>query len=213
MQQQTEVLPRRSVEPLFDGGMALFFLSVWLAPGAFGPADELIRAAMVIMMLEFILIHATGFLGFTAFAPGITREKKLKTMALFSGFYLIFLLGIGSALGAGWPILAFFWLLAGKLRIALRREVPDEFRRKQMVSDWTRSLYCYIGCAFVSVLGPVVPRLGISPELQPEFGEDTSGIWIDYPHGVVAMGVLYFTIMAIVKLRASGKTRPAGQKA
>jgi len=66
MQQQTDVLPRRSVELLFDGGMALFFGSVWLAPGTFGLADEVIRAAVVIMMLEFILIHATGFLGITA---------------------------------------------------------------------------------------------------------------------------------------------------
>ena len=209
MHQQTGSLSRRRVEPLFDAGMALFFLSVWLAPGTFGPADEVIRAAMVIMMVEFILIHSAGLLGVVAFAPEITRQKKLAVMGGLSLFYLMFLAGMWAALEAWWVVLAFGWLLAGKLGIAFRRDASDDWRRERMRTDWITSLSCYIVGVLISMLGGVLPHFGITPEFQPEFGENTSGIWMDHPHGVVAMGVFYFTAMAIAKWRSSRRVRPA----
>ena len=60
-------------------------------------------------------------------------------------------------------------------------------------------MVAYLGGAFLTTLAPV-PRLGMTAEVQPRFGLDGGGLWIDEPNRVVAFGVVYFGLLCAAKL-------------
>ena len=104
---------RALLAALPDGLTAAAFAAIWLSPFVFGEAG--VRTAMLVMLLEFFLIHATGF--FTAFvmAPGLARGKRVAAILGLSLFYLLMIGALASSFGEWWPLLAFGWLVAAKL--------------------------------------------------------------------------------------------------
>ena len=72
------------------------------------------------MLVEFFLIHATGF--FTAIANQPRSDRRLRIVGVL-GLSLFYLLMIGAfawTFGEWWPLLAFGWLAVGKLFWILR---------------------------------------------------------------------------------------------
>jgi hypothetical protein len=189
-------LPARLGAALPDAVSALFFLSVWVAPLAFGAG--MVKTAMLIMLVEFILVHASAFLGNIAFSETASRATKLRGLLLFTGFYLLFVLAFCFAFSAWWPVLAFGWLLAAKLVVAMDRRVPAPELLLRMQSAWALSAMAYLGGVFLTVMMPL-PRLDMTRAIQPEFGLPGSGHWIDHPHTVVAFGAIYFGFLAWAK--------------
>jgi len=179
-----------------DTVSALFFLSVWIAPMALGPG--MVKTAMLIMLVEFILVHASAFLGSIAFSDKTSRPAKLRGLLLFTGFYLMFVLAFCFAFSAWWPVLAFGWLLGAKLTIAMDRRVPAPELLLRMQSAWAMSAMAYLGGVFLTVIAPI-PRLGMTRDIQPLFELPGSGHWVSYPHTVVAFGAVYFGFLAWAK--------------
>ncbi len=193
----------RFLSALPDTLSASFFLTVWIAPQYFG--DSSVRSGMLIMLVEFILVHASGFVGAQTLRPDSTRKNKLRFVAGFGAFYLLFISAWALAFGEWWPFLAFGWLLVGKFKTAFDTRLPSDTRKVHMQSDWAIGAMAYLGGVFATILLPV-PRLGITSDIIDQLQLPGSGLWIDEPHRVIAFGLIYFTVLAWVKFK--GYTLP-----
>lgn len=190
--------PRRPdlLAALPDGLTAGFFLLLWIVPGWLG--EDALRTGLLMMLVEFVLVHATGILGQIALGadPGRRRWKPLL------GFSLLYLAFVGAwafAFEAWWPLLALLWLVAGKVQLA-RQPIAGPEKLERMKSEWALSAIFYLGGVFATVVLPL-PRLGIGPEVVAAARLPGSGLWVDQPHTVVAFGLAYFGLLAVAKAR------------
>jgi len=164
-----------------------------------------VKTAMLTMLLEFFLVHATGF--FTVFANDRhgSKWKRIGAMAGLSSFYALMIGAFALSFDAWWPLLAFGWLLVGKVAWVLTSQAdpddPDgsEATGRQMAA-WAGSVVLFLGGVVLTSVGDV-PRWGMTEALQPGFGLDmaSTGLWESQPHRVVAFGVLYFGAMLVAK--------------
>lgn len=177
-----------------DAITAGFFLAVWIAPLKLGAGS--VRTAMLIMLVEFVLIHASGFLGAFALAGTAPRRKRVLAIAGFGLFYALFIGAFMAAFKAWWPAAVFGWLLVGKLARVLARSDPAASQR--LMSAWAASVLFYILGVFATLFLPL-PKLGIDAATIPQLGLVGSGAWVDEPHRVVAFGLLYFAALAWFK--------------
>ncbi len=181
-----------------DGITAAGFALVWLFPFAL---DELsVRTALLVMVLEFFLIHATGFFTAIGGAPRIRRAWRMLALAGLTLFYLAMVGAFAMSFGEWWPVLAFLWLAVGKAAWAwgTRPGDGDDAMVMPMVA-WAGSVVAYLFGAFLTILVPV-PRLGMTGQVQPRFGLEGGGLWIEEPHRVVAFGLVYFGLLCAAKL-------------
>jgi hypothetical protein len=215
----TDAMPRpvrRALTALPDAITAGFFLWIWMDPRRFGEGS--IRAALLIMLVEFILIHATGLLGgFTA----RDRRGRGARLVVFGGMGLVYALFIGVLVvrfNAWWPVLAFGWLFVGKLVSLVRPgNASGPAVEQEQQARWGYSVLCYIASVALGIWLPL-PRLGITPEVVTGIdpGGD-GGLWVEQPHRLLAAGVLYFIALFILKLTAlddrAAKRMAAGSRA
>ncbi|MEO6173262.1 MAG: hypothetical protein ABIP02_09105 [Arenimonas sp.] len=158
-----------------------------------------VKGAMLTMLVEFFLVHATGF--YTGFGAGFDKTGNLRWLALagLTSFYILMIGAFSWAFEAWWMLLAFSWLFVGKLSWMLKK--PNDDQTMQAMAAWAGMVVVYLfACIFTLVAD--IPSLGIKPELVTSFGFDpkSEGIWESEPHRVVAFGSLYFGIFALVKL-------------
>lgn len=196
------------VAALPDSLTALYFLSVWINPAWLGIHG--VRNGMLIMLVEFILVHASGFLGARMFAEDTSRRKKLASLIAFGAFYLVFIAAWACTFRQWWPFLAFGWLLAGKFTRLAGFAVNDAGVKRRMQSDWTLGVMAYLLGVFVTILLPM-PHFGITPEVVSSLDLPGSGEWVREPHRVIAFGLIYFSSLAWLKwkdyqLPATGTT-------
>ena len=155
---------------------------------------------MLTMLLEFFLVHATGF--FTAFAnaPDTSKLRRIGSLLALSLFYFTMIGAFAWSFHEWWPLAAFAWLLAGKVAWVWSNPRSDDDGMFRQMAAWAGSVALFLGgVAATSVLD--VPRWGMTRELQPGFGLDmaSSGIWESEPHRVVAFGALYFGATLLAK--------------
>lgn len=174
---------------------------VWLWPFALGPLA--VKTALLVMLLEFFLIHATGFFTAIGGAPDVSRAKRMLSLFGLTLFYLLMVGAFAWSFGEWWPLLAFLWLAVGKAAWAwgTRPGTGDGAQAAAMVA-WGGSVVAYIGGVFATLMLPV-PRLGMTEAVQPAFGLQGGGVWIEEPHRVVAFGALYFALLCAGKLVAA----------
>lgn len=199
-----------------DALTAGMFVAVWLSPFVFGALS--VKTAMLTMLVEFFLVHATGFFTALAHDPDMMgRWQRRGMIGALCAFYVLMIGAFAWSFGEWWPLLAFAWLVVGKFLWVRRdkpvaRETDTETARRlrrmdaddrtgRAMAGWAASVVAYLGACFATAV-PDVPRLGMTIALQPQFGlgEAGGGLWIDEPHRVVAMGVLYFALLAAGKL-------------
>ncbi|TNJ33766.1 hypothetical protein [Arenimonas terrae] len=184
-----------------DGITALMFAVVWCFPFAFGALS--VKTAMLTMLVEFFLIHATGF--FTALDGNsrVPARLRIGSLAGLSLFYVLMIGAFAWAFGEWWPLLAFAWLVVGKVLWARGDEAGDDATMWKMAA-WAGSVAAYLFAVAVTSIVPL-PRLGMREELQPRFGfgDSMSGAWVEQPQSVVAMGVLYFGLLCAAKVLAA----------
>ena len=205
----------RAASPVWSRGLlaahdaitASVFLWLWIAPLSLGPDG--VAQAMLVMLVEFILIHASAFLGGIAFSTTRSRASRLRSLALVALAYLLFVAAWAWVFRAWWPFLAFGWLLAGKLGVALDRRRPAPERHARMQADWALTTVLYLGGIFATAIA-ALPRLGLTPAVQARLELPGSGLWVDEPHRVIAFGALYFGLLAWAKWR--GWRLPAGNR-
>jgi hypothetical protein len=181
-----------------DFGLAFAFLMTWTSPGWLGGRP--IRYLMLVMMVEFVIVHSAGFMaGFMA--SDLPRATKSLWILGLSGFYTIFVGAFAVAFRTWWPITGFWLLTVNRLSGVLLSQAPAGRGKQLAAASWGVGALLYVVLVFATVFLPV-PRLGISPAVAQAADLLGTGLWVDEPHRVLAFGFLYFTAMALWELTA-----------
>lgn len=191
-------LATRLLRALPDAISVGFFLAVWFAPRTMGL--DTVKTGLLIMLVEFVLVHASGFLGHAVYAEGVSAARKLRTLAGFALFYGLFIGAWALAFSSWLPLVLFAWLLVGKATVALARSRPTAEHVERVRSDWALAAMAYLGGVFATVILPV-PQFGITSAVRADLDLPGSGHWISHPESVIAFGALYFGFMAYAKWR------------
>ncbi len=196
---QTSIaLWNRVVSALPDGITAIGCLIVWIAPRAL--RENAVETVLLMMLMEFILVHATGFFTIFALAADSTRMQRIGPMLGLTLFYMLFVCGLSYAFHEWWPLRVFLWLVVGKIAwvFANPRTRADETSRQ--MAAWAFSVLAYLGAVFAGLMLPL-PRLGLDAATVASLHLPASGEWISHPHMAVAAAVFYYGALAVFKGR------------
>lgn len=193
----------RWLTALPDAVTALAFLALWLVPAWFGA--QALRNAMLVMLVEFFLLNASIFLGGIAVHHARPRSLRLLAVMVFGALYVALLSGFLYAFDAWWPLPVFGWLLLGKLALVFARP-PGPARMHAMRSAWVMGGMFYVGGVMLTLALPV-PALGIDETVRAQVAS-LGGAWGNEPQRLVALGLLYFGVSAMVKWRGWQLPRP-----
>lgn len=189
---------RRVAAATPDAVTASFFVYTWIHPLGFG--TTLVGDLLVLMLLEFLLVHSGAFIGSIVLSPTTSRWKKTLGVLGFGAFYMLFVLGFAYGMNRPWVIHVFLWLLVGRLAMVWLAPVPrdEEIRRQQAL--WGCGALFYILGVFATVILPV-PELGLTAQVRAELGIAATGkgLWQQKPQTVLAFGMLYYAAMAYVR--------------
>ncbi len=172
-----------------DFCLAAAFLITWLAPYTFG--ERVVAYLMLVMLLEFIIVHSSGFMGSVMISHPLSRRTKVRSLLGLGAFYLLFAAAFSVGFGAWWPLWTILLLTLNRVLVVLTGDLPDGRERDFIRRGWAVGVLLYVGGVFITLFLPV-PRFGITPEVVLAQDLPGGGIWIDEPHRVVAFGVLYF---------------------
>lgn len=187
-----------------DALTAGFFLVVWLWPLRFG--TDAVKTAILIMIVEFLTVHASGLLGGVVLSPGRSRGTRLKVLAGVGVVYLLFVIVFVLIFQQWWPLLVFGWLLLAKFSRVLSGTVAATGDAAIQIALWVASGIFYLLGVLLTVLLPL-PRLGVTAAVVSGLDLPGSGIWVEEPHRLLAFGFLYFAALAAVKLRLGSPSR------
>jgi hypothetical protein len=184
------VRPAAVVNALPDFAFAAVFLVTWFAPGALGAGT--VERLLLVMMLEFVIIHSAAFMGTLALRPADRGRKSLSMVAL-GFFYSIFAGAMSLAFRTWWPLAAFWVQTGNRLLGVLSGRPPAGTERAQVMSSWVVSVVLYLGCVGVTSVLPI-PPLGLTAPVIDALHLPGSGVWVDEPYRVIAFGFLYFAL-------------------
>jgi hypothetical protein len=172
-----------------------FFL-VWLFPFHFG--ENSVKYFMVLMLLEFVVIHSTAFLTKISLA----KTSLLKKLGSFFGmvlFYSLFAGGFSWWLGSVYPLISFWFLTVMKYPSLFFAKATEKVENA-MINSWAVMTMAYLGGVFATLVLPI-PRFGITNAVVKQLNLSGTGIWIEQPHRVIAFGLIYFAILGLYELR------------
>lgn len=195
------------VTALPDFAFAGAFALAWVAPLRFG--DRTVHRLVFVMLLEFIVMHSTAFLGALMATPA-PRPRKAALFAGLLAFYALFAAGFALSAGEAWPLTAFLTLTLAKFPSVVLF-APDRPARESVQAQWAAMAILYLLGAFLTLLLPV-PRLGVTPEVVALQQFQGSGLWIEQPHRVMAFGTLYFAGLGCFELYSDALTRRLGRR-
>ncbi|HEY5609981.1 MAG TPA: hypothetical protein VIL97_02140 [Thermoanaerobaculia bacterium] len=186
-----------------DFAMAAVYLITWIDPNALGD-DRMVKHLVSVVLLEFIIIHSSAFMG-TAAISGLSRWKKVQAILGLSVLYSIFAGAFSLAFKSWWPITAFWALTLNRLLPVLLGVVPSDRQKALIQAGWAGSACMYLIFIFLTILVPS-PQFGITPAVVEAqdltAGSDDPGIWQTEPHRAIAFGFLYFTTIGLLELSA-----------
>jgi hypothetical protein len=185
------------VSALPDLVMALMFLATWIEPTALG--RNMIQYLVLVMLMEFIIIHSSAFFG-AALLSTLPKLKKTLAVLGLGAFYTLFVAGFSLAEGEWWPIVAFWGLVFNRLMSVLLGRSIEGKEKVSMMAMWVIGTVCYLGGVFLTILLPV-PELGITPEFAAALPMHGGGLWFDEPHRLVAFGFIYFTAIGLIEIK------------
>ena len=171
-------------------------LALWLEPARFGA--DWFRSGVLTLLLEFFVIHASGFMAALMYDPETPARKRMLQVAGLGVFYLLFMSAFAWGFDAWWMLGAFAWLCFGKLQAIWTGAPPVERDRQIAMLSWALSVVVYLGAVGVTV-SVDVPRLGVSDAVRDAagFSGSSKGLWEAEPWRALAGAVLYFTVMGL----------------
>jgi hypothetical protein len=165
-------------------------LLTWIAPDAAWAVP--LRLAMLTMLLEFIVLHSTAFMGTVAYGRE-TRGKRALAILALGGFYTLFVAGFALAFEMWQPLLAFWLLTLNRSLGVLFHPAPSAEQELRIRKGWAATTMAYLAAVGLTTLLPV-PALGIEPSVVAAAELPASGLWVDEPQRVVAAGVVHFSL-------------------
>jgi hypothetical protein len=192
------LLPRaRPIGRLFaalpDALTCLAFAWTWLQPLAFDAGA--VKTLMLVMLMEFLVVHSGGFLGVTVLNDDWSKARKSMAILGLGSFYLMFAAAFSLAFKAWWPVWMFLWLLGSRFAVVWLSPIPREAEAGRQMALWGLSVAAYLAAVFAGVILPI-PQLGITPEVIPTLGLEGGGLWVEKPQTVIASGAIYFAVIA-----------------
>ena len=176
-----------------DALTCLAYLWTWLQPLAFDAG--MVKTLMLVMLMEFLVVHSGGFLGVTVLNDDWTKLRKSMALLGLGAVYLMFAAAFSLAFKAWWPVLTFVWLLGARFAVVWLSPIPRESEAGRQMALWGISVAAYLAAVFAGVILPI-PQLGITPEVISTLGLVGGGLWVEKPQTVIASGAIYFAVMA-----------------
>jgi hypothetical protein len=168
---------------------------MWLEPPRFGV--DWFRSGVLTLLLEFFVIHASGFMAVLMYDPETPRGRRGLQVGGLAAGYLLFISAFAWGFDAWWMPGAFAWLCFSKLQAIWTGAAPVEADRTAAIVSWALSVAVYLGAVFLTV-SVFVPALGVTAEVRDAAGFDAKGgVWEAEPHRALAGAVLYFTLMGL----------------
>ena len=173
------------------------FLLVWLRTDLTGP--QWVAAGVTTMLLEFFVVHATGFYAVIVYGDG-TRQRRILYLAGLASLYLLMISAFAWGFHAWWMVGAFFWLTFGKALTVWTTPAKANRFSQQMtaMAAWALSVACYLGAVGASV-SVDWPAYGVTPEVIKAAGFSGSGEWEATPYKALAGGAVYFSVMGVLR--------------
>lgn len=177
--------------------LAVTFLATWIAPERM--RDGIVGYLLLTILLEFIIVHSSAFMGTVAIADADRRKKAMSILGL-GIFYSLFAGGFALAFRTWWPFVAFWSLTGNRMLGVVLHRAPEGEEKQYIRRSWAAGAVFYMLAAFITTLVPI-PRFGITPEVVAAEALPGSGLWIDQPHRALAFGFLYYALMTWSELR------------
>ncbi len=153
---------------------------------------------MLVMLLEFINVHAAGFMGNTIISES-ERGKKAMTIIGLGVFYTLFVSAFALTFNQWWPLWAFWGLVLNRLLGVLLGKAPTGQEKSMIQTSWGIGVFSYVMLVFATVILPV-PAFGVTPKVIAQQGFTMRGLWIDEPYRMMAFGFLYFAVIGSTEL-------------
>jgi hypothetical protein len=153
---------------------------------------------MLVMLLEFIVVHSAAFMGTVRFAAGAPGAKAMRMLGL-GVFYTLFVGGFALAFHQAWPLWSFWALTVNRMLSMLLKQAPDGDEQAFAQRQWAAGVLFYLLAVGLTTVLPI-PRLGVSAAAIGAMHLSGSGLWIDQPWRVLAAGTLYYAATAASEL-------------
>jgi len=177
-------------------GIAFFI--TWWRPETFGV--DMVKFAMELMLLEFILVHSAGFMGLRASAHE-SPVKRFTTIIGFGLFYSMFVAGFCLALGHWRPMWTFWIVTAQRLAGDIIDPKPTDETQAWFGTSMAMNIMLYLIAVFSTIILPV-PTLGVTPAVRDALHINGRGLWQAEPQRVVVMAALYYTLRGFMTASA-----------
>lgn len=188
----------RFASALPDPPLSAGCFATWSAPRSVAP--WVARGILLTMLLEFIVVHSTGFMGAFAYGNRSKREPIVGILGL-GLLYSLFVAAFSLGFHTWWPLVSFWVLTLNRLTGVLLHRSPagDEDAQRMFMLSWALGTLCYlVGAVTTSAMD--LPRLGFDPAFVASLHLDGGGLWVDEPWRVVAFGAVYFGAIGLLEL-------------
>jgi hypothetical protein len=151
------------------------------------------------LLLEFVVIHSSGFMGIIWLWEK-RRAERILTLLGIGVFYSLFAAGLSVRFGSWWLFGGFWMLTANKMLGVLAGMEPRERELELLQHGWAGALALYVLALCLTLMVPL-PALGLTPDvLAPQHLPGAHLPWTNEPQQVIAAGYLYFTSVAVSEM-------------
>lgn len=179
-------------------------LIVWVSPFAFGQGA--VKTVVLMMLMEFLLVHGTGFFTAVAFMDDVSRGKRILGMLGLLAFYAMFVAVFAWMFRTWWPVWIFAWLAVAKATWIFVSPLDRAEEVNRQMGAWAFSVAAYLAAVFAGVFLPL-PQLGITAAIVPALGLPSGGgEWLERPHTAVAGMAFYYLAIAAFKFWRGGRS-------
>ena len=130
---QSSITRASLLNALPDFGMGLTFILTWIVPGMFG--KEMVSNLLLIMMMEFIILHSSVFMGIVLLS-GMNRRKKSISLVGIGLFYSCFVVAFSYVFGSWWPVVAFWGMIFNRLMGVLMKKPEPVNEKIILAKSW-----------------------------------------------------------------------------
>jgi hypothetical protein len=181
------------------GGLPLLvvsyaLLSVWMDPLGIEEGGW-VRAAAVLVLLEFILLHSAAFMS----VGPLICSRLWQRLGWFMGFGIVYG-GVFIAIARWSQGKYVFWMLFAVFISRLMTLVFLRDKRGTIMMLQRSAVGMIVLLLTAIVVFLPLPPLGLTEEIRFAAFGVADDLLSEYPHRTIAWGVLYFLLMALVEI-------------
>lgn len=182
-----------------DFALSVWCLVTWFDPYRFGTFA--VRSAVLMLLMEFIIIHSSGFLGAIGIADDEPRPRRVLMMFGLGLFYTLFVGAFAWEFRTWMPLVAFWGLMLNRMLGVLVGAPKQGAARAYVMAGWAATTAFYI--LFVGLTSTLsIPAFGVTADVIASQHFTSTGIWPEQPYRVLCLGALYYGAVGVSELAA-----------